>query len=278
LWVDAICINQDDLEERAIQVKRMGLIYRQASRVVAWLGLASGDSKLALEVLQNLGRQVEMSDSQRLFDAPEAEEEWWVGQGMSPPQYRALVELIARPWLQRVWVIQEIALANNSALIRCGNDEIDYYHFRRAVAFLSRSSGDELHELLRGPASICWGLARVDTVKLLLMSRGRQCSDPRDKFFGVLSLVGPKLAESLQPSYTQDYVEVYKELFMRHSEQTGRLDLLINCSGPNAARNKSLPSWVPDWRSDPEHKIFLVPGSRCVRHQARTVDSMRQRR
>jgi hypothetical protein len=38
LWVDAICINQEDLEERNYQVARMGSIYRKADRVLIWLG------------------------------------------------------------------------------------------------------------------------------------------------------------------------------------------------------------------------------------------------
>ena len=38
LWIDALCINQDDLEEKGNQVARMGHIYRNASRVVVWLG------------------------------------------------------------------------------------------------------------------------------------------------------------------------------------------------------------------------------------------------
>lgn len=37
-WVDALCINQDDLEERSGQVLRMTSIYRSAFRVVAWIG------------------------------------------------------------------------------------------------------------------------------------------------------------------------------------------------------------------------------------------------
>jgi hypothetical protein len=43
LWIDAICINQDDLEKRAAQVKLMGTIYRQASSVRVWLGPLGSD-------------------------------------------------------------------------------------------------------------------------------------------------------------------------------------------------------------------------------------------
>ncbi|KAM6505437.1 hypothetical protein FSOLCH5_014654 [Fusarium solani] len=38
LWVDALCINQDDLKERQEQVKKMNLIYSAARKVIIWLG------------------------------------------------------------------------------------------------------------------------------------------------------------------------------------------------------------------------------------------------
>jgi hypothetical protein len=38
LWVDALCINQEDTTERNHQVKQMGAIYQKAERVVVWLG------------------------------------------------------------------------------------------------------------------------------------------------------------------------------------------------------------------------------------------------
>jgi hypothetical protein len=52
IWIDAICINQnDDDDERGEQVKRMADIYRWASRVVVWLGLPSNKSSLAMTTL-----------------------------------------------------------------------------------------------------------------------------------------------------------------------------------------------------------------------------------
>lgn len=41
LWVDTICINQEDIQERTRQVQYMRLIYKRATRVIVWLGLKS---------------------------------------------------------------------------------------------------------------------------------------------------------------------------------------------------------------------------------------------
>ncbi|KAE9365706.1 hypothetical protein N431DRAFT_287711, partial [Stipitochalara longipes BDJ] len=54
LWVDAICINQEDLDEKAIQIGLMKLIYDNASEVVAWLGPESKHSEKAMEALSEL--------------------------------------------------------------------------------------------------------------------------------------------------------------------------------------------------------------------------------
>jgi hypothetical protein len=51
LWIDALCINQADFDERATQVKLMGSIYSMANRVVIWLGPASEDSGLAIDFI-----------------------------------------------------------------------------------------------------------------------------------------------------------------------------------------------------------------------------------
>lgn len=53
-WADAVCINQSDNAEKSVQVGRMGQIYGNASRVLAWLGEATEDTRLAFHTLRNL--------------------------------------------------------------------------------------------------------------------------------------------------------------------------------------------------------------------------------
>jgi hypothetical protein len=52
LWVDALCINQPDLRERAAQVHQMGHIYHCAHQVLVWLGEEADDSNKALEIIR----------------------------------------------------------------------------------------------------------------------------------------------------------------------------------------------------------------------------------
>ena len=56
LWVDAICINQNDPEDKSIQVRRMSSIYRDAVAVIVWLGEDNETTGMGLELLSNLCR------------------------------------------------------------------------------------------------------------------------------------------------------------------------------------------------------------------------------
>ena len=65
LWIDAICINQDDLDERAAQVKRMVDIYSSAIRLEIWLGLATDDSDIVLSLCGEVGSRFALGSVER---------------------------------------------------------------------------------------------------------------------------------------------------------------------------------------------------------------------
>ncbi|KAH9209984.1 heterokaryon incompatibility protein-domain-containing protein [Leptodontidium sp. 2 PMI_412] len=54
VWADAICINQQDIEERNLQVQAMASIYQKAAEVAIWLGPDAGNSNFALQLLREL--------------------------------------------------------------------------------------------------------------------------------------------------------------------------------------------------------------------------------
>jgi hypothetical protein len=92
LWVDAICINQSDHQERNRQVGIMGSIYSVAHHTVIYLGERSVDSDAVLKVLRG---SPEESDAR--------------------PGLLALAEreILTRPWFTRVWIFQELVLSRD---------------------------------------------------------------------------------------------------------------------------------------------------------------------
>jgi hypothetical protein len=131
--IDAISINQVDIEERSLQVIRMGAIYKHAQRVVVWLGLASTDSSLVTDALGRIGRQVKYTKSNDILPAPECSEKTWyrtidtADPDSDSKTWLAVHSLLLCPWFDRLWVIQEIQLANWSGkaaeYVRHANDD-----------------------------------------------------------------------------------------------------------------------------------------------------------
>ena len=54
LWVDAVCINQNDATDKSRQVAMMGSIYKSARRVICWLGQSDESVNDAMETLKRL--------------------------------------------------------------------------------------------------------------------------------------------------------------------------------------------------------------------------------
>ncbi|KZL71477.1 ankyrin and HET domain-containing protein [Colletotrichum tofieldiae] len=99
VWADAICINQEDIEERQQQVSIMGSIYRKASRVITYIGPEKDDSSIALFIARDLhkhtlsryGHNGPISLSVQELDRIERQPEY-------EPHWMALRALVLRPW------------------------------------------------------------------------------------------------------------------------------------------------------------------------------------
>ncbi|KFA51330.1 hypothetical protein S40293_04426 [Stachybotrys chartarum IBT 40293] len=145
LWVDAICINQEDPNEKGQQVQSMANIYIKANRVIVWLGEAAADSDRAIEDIRNAA--VDQSSKYLINKTSE----------------QAILMLLQRPWYQRIWVLQEVAAARY-VLVKCGRTEIDGYAFCSATerrdkvyALLGMCSDDLSGSNLLVDYKIPWG-------------------------------------------------------------------------------------------------------------------------
>jgi hypothetical protein len=86
MWVDAICIDQENLEEKAEQVQIMARIYGQANRVIVWLGEAAENSDKALDKISITGCEGSLrSTDNEVFEKP-------------------VLTLLRGQWFRRIWV------------------------------------------------------------------------------------------------------------------------------------------------------------------------------
>ncbi len=257
LWVDAICINQDDRFERQTQVKRMADIYKLAYRVVVWLGPCSWNSKLAFSTLDHFAEQVDFCHSFTRVSRPEAiHAEWSLSADKLPYDNRtwqSILDLINRSWFDRLWIIQEIQLGSCKSIFQCGLDSIEWPRFRRAglvLRFLPQLPSTKLLSRLVMVGRLVKNVRRTDFLGRLVKGHQRLCSDPRDKIYGHLGLASPKLLNDIKVEYSLPVVSVYRDLFIVLGKQSKRLEALKCCIKTDVGQS-GLQSWVPDWTKFP---------------------------
>lgn len=228
LWVDYLCINQSDVSERNQQVAGMGLIYERSQRVLVWLGEATPDTKVGMDIIQYFASEP------RPQPYP-----IWQHYPLAIVQ-ASLADVMGRPWFQRMWVVQEIGRSHAVVLV-CGEHQVGWTSSNcNEVRVFSRMI--KYAELL--PRWTQMGLNAVDLQPLLEMldvqigneldrshggthrlapdildiaytMRYKQCKDPRDKVYGVYG-VPPHMivfdAEKYPVDYNLTTEEVYEAL------------------------------------------------------------------
>lgn len=135
IWVDALCINQNNDDEKSIQIPLMAEIYSHATRVCIWLGADTkpGESKKACDFVNTV---TQFDHFDELVVDNDMTEQW-----------DAFCSLLKRPWFSRRWIVQEIAVARG-AIMYCGTGEVNWNDFADAVSLFS-SRPEELRVLFK---------------------------------------------------------------------------------------------------------------------------------
>lgn len=140
IWADAVCINQQDVDERSAQVALMGKIYSQASQVLVWLGPADDYAQKAFDFIRDFASR--MPEEVFRFTAVESKPFFsdsglWGKIGRpewSVTEKHALIWLFMRNWFSRTWVIQEVVFASD-AVVFCGSNSASWKAFSVVSAF-----------------------------------------------------------------------------------------------------------------------------------------------
>ena len=251
-WIDAICVDQENLEERGLQVRRMPDIYTSADRVVIWIGPEGDGSDVAIQTLDHLGSRVDCDWGTGGFflRSGEIPYDGWEDHNIRLPfdlnVCDSLILLFRRSWFGRLWVWQEIRLANERSIVCCGRRSILWQHLRVARIFLAwrfQPLGSRLSLGTRA-LRLCTYAKRTEPLQYILYdSIEYECSDDKDKIYAILGICEDQL--NIIPDYRKSTAQVYEETFLAYYASTGRLDLLSNCRRDHDLRG--MPSWVPNW-------------------------------
>lgn len=211
IWVDAICINQSDDEEKGWQVALMGDVYHLATRTWIWLGEISADSDVAMDFITSY-RKASNNQSTKVLDRNILEVPW-----------QAILHLMGRAWWRRIWVVQE-ALRSRHSIVQCGNKNTDLVHLVKFMAFHGNSDpelpdkkAEEARTLSQQP--FVGILARwyhhkqvmddgsFSLRSSLFLTFGLQASIRRDKIFALLGLVTPNVHSWITPDYSDEVTD-----------------------------------------------------------------------
>jgi Heterokaryon incompatibility protein (HET) len=272
LWIDALCLDQENDDEKAIHVPLMGKIYQQAARTLIWLGEAADGSGLAIYSIPSLTQKMAIL---RKSQVNHVEVLMDLGNHDLPskdhPVWKALQKFQQRPWFYRLWTLQEIVLSKDPVII-CGNRSISWNALRALhreatlakltmVALPAISSEnprgdfltlvkqiDEMRLFRKGN----WGMRLFVALEF---SRHRKYTETLDRFWAILGLLQDRHLKILQDAnlidyspaarlnYHETYLGIMKAYISHHP--LGAIQLLE--AGLSQTKNPKLPSWCPDW-------------------------------
>jgi hypothetical protein len=285
LWVDAICINQNDIEERSSQVQMMRDIYGSAIRTYVWLGLGDSWTYRALEFLPRLAEVLETPEDKEVevLDSLLLKEDFVHGM-------LAVAYLLVNSWFSRVWVIQEVAVAK-MATVFLGSETIEAGTKSTCITNLSRLCGPAFqgiffralkrkHKFDEKTIQIIEGLnqniinhlmilpvangslnptaERMPITSLLVYTRTYKSTDPRDRVFAWHRIA--KDLNHIKPDYTKSVGEVYaavvKGSFL--SRDPWSLSELRWIGALEKSPIEEIPSWVPDYHKLGRHRLGFL--------------------
>ncbi|KAH8687380.1 heterokaryon incompatibility protein-domain-containing protein [Tricladium varicosporioides] len=259
LWIDAVCIDQSNYDERSAQIQIMGEIYARSCGVLVWLPptLEMMASPLDLTgVVSHEGGRPRNGKS-------------WI---KDYKNFLALKAFFRSPWWFRVWVVQEVIFGPNPEFV-FGDSHlswltlrevldsaglIDKYNpethtseeneiHRLAAEFIQMDERKRRHEHNFASNKMKTSGATIDS--LLWEFRARKTSIMHDKIYGLLSLADNTV--HITPDYKKPvevvYCELAKALITRNPRPSFPLDHIGFTNRGELPRTLMLPSWVPDW-------------------------------
>ena len=274
LWADAVCINQDDKEERGHQVKFMGDIYSKASTVHAWLGHGGPLEKRGLAALERLSRS-ECSDPDSIHASHATS---YCASDGDLFDLAFVGQVCGAVYWERVWIIQGLALAKKVVLHQgthqgaiacwmCLMKRIDssFVHDMGVSAGLVPTASSWDPEEISGvifpcPSSTKGYVQILAAIDLILLAKGlmqgvrsremmafidnamyKKATNGRDHIYGLLFLLQAYM--DIDVDYTKTVGEIF-DAVAKMVQNANSLEILAYAS----SGSWDLASWVPDFR------------------------------
>lgn len=247
MWVDAICINQHDIEERSSQVLLMKDIYTSAERVLIYLGYEEPHDAEFVAFIRN-------------SEVPNTEDE-------IHSLLNHMISFCQRPWFGRLWVAQELALSQKDPRVHVGTLTLPWSQLYDYIVGLdsrlpaSLNGHPRLTTFMESRVRVrrLGRVRAVPTTSLNLQafrSAPALSSDPRDKVFGLLGICTFSPGQMVvTPDYTKSTTRVFTEATFSMLQEPQNIPYgLLPLQPPRRSSGRScyqrlpdLPTWVFDF-------------------------------
>lgn len=279
IWIDAVCINQEDLDERAAQVRIMTWIYSCAKEVFIWLGKPVRDLQYAKRLLWALKKHDvhELREYQPKMPEDLEKANVFLSTGATSREaWAALGDLFCRAWFGRMWVIQEVVFGGSATTkIYFGDEFIKYKHIDHfsecyegcwwVEQYLHRvwhhrdihlpldeakvaRIRDNMHavgHIQQSNERAAFGLT-YDYFNMLMFSKAFDAGDPRDKIFALLGMCA-SIDNIGMPDYRLDAAILFPEIFAMTLAEAGTMPFSLHTPRKGSEKIQGLPTWCPDY-------------------------------
>ena len=285
LWIDAICIDQNDIPERNHQVGQMSRTYSSASKVLIWLGGPD-------EVVEVAMKAINMIYTMKAIYSLSSKGAWNHDQRRAKivkemsstliPSYLdhgiprgetlkhmipGVLQMLQKPWWHRIWVIQELVLAANDPLVGCGTTWITWAAVDNVLNdIMMHMTKSDSSKVYKKDSSVISNLhsgvslillreqwredegkgADHSILKMVNKTRGYDTTEERDQIFAILGLVSD--SEKAMASFSPDYELTTSEVYQKTMKT-----IFTSCGNLDflgyieADRRLDLPSWCADF-------------------------------
>ncbi|KAH8758774.1 heterokaryon incompatibility protein-domain-containing protein [Hyaloscypha sp. PMI_1271] len=288
LWVDAVCINQRDNQEKNHQVSLMSQVYWNATTVLVWLGKGNENTREAMKTMK------ELADSAWEYGIPSrVESEGGLTGGVFAARkvilgftqknngiskkivglsetikFGSLEACFDQDWFKRLWIIQEFVLAPNLTIhngemaLSAQDFMLGFYVIYLLVSHptVGVTCNTELRNWHWG-FLICMEKEEYlhvngnDLLSLLDIHSARQCKLEVDIVYGLLAIATDGAEWPVDYGLTVE--SVFTEVALSYLKRSNlsilhhvrrKMQISSNATTDAASYRAHLPSWVPDWR------------------------------
>lgn len=247
LWIDAICLNQNDNDEKSSQIPLMSKIYTGARKVHIWLEptLPGREPPITMHAFYVI-RSIIAGNTQ-----------------LNEAEAYSLEALLSKCWFGRRWTIQETA-AHPETTILCDGRSL---HWAEVTAACTRIDPSGLSDSLKLKIKVVKVLRFPTDGMFSLLDRFHNfsCTDPRDRLAALQALAARKQRHPRLDGWTVDYSKDVAYNYRKFTEAAilsgygGYVEQHLSFFGSLREQFSEVPEWVPNWnRAKLTEPVFLA--------------------